>query len=76
MPTNRTFLMTVTRTVRGEDYHFHVYTDAHMIHVAGQGDEESTGKPHDDVSGDFIINDMIGTLLRRGNVTPGEWKAA
>lgn len=71
-----TFLHTVIRTVRNEDYHFHVYTDARMIHVRGRGgDQESTGKPHDNASGDFILNDMINALLARGNISPGAWPA-
>jgi hypothetical protein len=71
-----TFLRTINRTVRGEEYQFHIFTDDRMIHVVGRGDKESTGKPHDKASGEFIVNDMIGALLRRGNIKPGEWEAA
>lgn len=75
MSAKRVFLRTVIRIVQGEEYHFHVFTDERMIHVLGRGDKESTGKPHDSTSGDFIVNDMIGVLFRRGNVSPGEWNA-
>ena len=76
MSTKRTFVRTVTRTVRGEEYHFHVFTDDCMIHVLGDGDKQSTGKPDPADNGDLIINDMINTLLARGNVAPGAWEAA
>jgi hypothetical protein len=71
-----TFYRTVTREVRGEEYTFHAFTDARMIHVYGRGDArpESTGKPFDGDSGELIISSLVGNLLTRGTVQPGKWE--
>jgi hypothetical protein len=73
---SRKFIQTVTRTVRGEEFYFHIFTDAHMIHVLGRGDKQSTGKPGGNSNADLIINDLISTVLARGNVAPGAWEVA
>jgi hypothetical protein len=71
-------LRTFTRAVNGVEFTFHAFTDARMIHVCGRGDgrPKSTGKPTADDSGGSIVNSLIGKLLKRGTVMPGEWEAA
>ncbi|MBF2716897.1 hypothetical protein [Agrobacterium vitis] len=76
MSAKHTFIQTETRVFRGEEYHFHVFTDDKMIHVLGRGDKESTGKPIDQESRTLIANDMISRLFTRGNVAPGAWEIA
>ncbi|TIX89285.1 hypothetical protein [Rhizobium sp. P44RR-XXIV] len=68
-----TFVKTMKRHVYGGDFYFHVYEDARMLHVIGNGDKESTGKPHHGSELDMIANGLIATLLDRGRCPAGEF---
>lgn len=58
------------RTLNGESYSFEVYEQDGMIHVQGNGDKRSTGKPASSDTGTVIVNDLIAELFRRGKIKP------
>ncbi|MDH6268278.1 hypothetical protein M2360_003683 [Rhizobium sp. SG_E_25_P2] len=72
------FLRTVTRTINGEEFTFHAFTNHAMMHVYGRGDArpESTGRLYLDDPGNVVIGSLINNLRERGTVQPGAWGAA
>lgn len=68
------FVKTLTRHVYGGTFFFHIYEDARQIHVFGSGDKISTGKSESSDKSDLIVNDLIGTLLARGNCPAGSFE--
>jgi hypothetical protein len=68
-----TFVKTIKRHVYGGDFYFHIYEDARMLHVISSADKQSTGKPRHGNELDMIANNLIDTLLNRGNCPAGEF---